>query len=173
MIKPSAQICAAHQELIAAMLDAPSAAAEPAILQTYAEDGWRQLVAALRAWRVGQPVDLTLLDEEDQMIFAGVQYAHAHPDWLPALADEARHDAAQSIARMIFSATWGDHDALELLSSMREAAADLGHTGSTAHALVQIVEGARALPDILADNPAADAGLIEAVLDRLIELEAE
>ncbi len=173
MIKPSAQICAAHQELILAMLAARASAEEPALMQTYAEDGWHQLVAALRAWRAGQPVDVACLDDEDRMILAGLDYAVAHPRWLDTLADEARDEAAAALAQMIFSATWGDHDALDLLSSMREAATDLGQDGSTAHAFVLIVEGARSASEVTAACPQADVGLVVAVLARLDVLERD
>lgn len=171
MTKPSAQVCAAHQALIVAMLSARASVEEPALLQTYEQDGWHQLVAALRAWRAGQPVDAARLDDEDRMILAGLDYAEAHPQWLDTLADEARDEAAAAIAQMIFSATWGDHDALDLLSSMREAATDLGQDGSTAHAFVLIVEGARSATEVTTACPQADVGLVVAVLLRLAELE--
>ncbi len=171
MNKPSAQICAAHQELITALLHAQSEPDEPRILHLYAEDGWTALVAALRDWRAGRSPTPDLLDEEDQAILAGLDYARAHPHWLATLADEARDEAAAAIAQMIFSATWGDHDALELLSSMREAAADLGQAGSTAHGLVAMVEGARDLTEITTACPQADVLLLRAVLARLTVLE--
>lgn len=173
MIKPSAQICAAHHELLSALVLAHSSPDEPEILSTYAEDGWGLLVAALRAWRAGQPVDLARLDEEDQMIFSGVQYALTHPEWLQTLPGDAREEAASAIAQMIFSATWGDHDALDLLSSMREAAADLGQDGSTAHAFVCIVEGARRVSEITVACPQADIALVVAVIEQLTRLEQD
>ncbi len=177
MQKPASQICATHKELITAIVASqqlgqitPDAISQ---IEQYQNNGWAQLAHTLNSWLNGSEPDLARLDEEDQQIILGIQYALTEPEWLDSLHLEAQTEAAAAIAQMIFAATWGDFDALELLSSMREAAEDAGVEQSAAHAFVAMVEGARDLAQLQHDFPNADADLLAAVLNRLVLSEQE
>ncbi|OYY55575.1 MAG: hypothetical protein B7Y53_03625 [Halothiobacillus sp. 28-55-5] len=175
MQKPASQICATHIELITAVADSRRAGeilpAAQTQIEQYQHNGWVQLAHTLTAWMNGAEPDLARLDAEDQHIILGIDYATTQPDWLETLGDEAQTEAAESLAQMIFAATWGDFDALELLSSMREAAEDAGVNQSAAHAFVAMVEGARDIDQLHNKFPMAEQSLLNAVLNQLIEKE--
>ncbi len=175
MQKPASQICATHIELITAVADSRRAGQFHPTAQTqieqYQKNGWVQLAHTLTAWMNGAEPDLARLDAEDQQIIFGIDYATTQPDWLETLSDQAQTEAAESIAQMIFAATWGDFDALELLSSMREAAEDAGVNQSAAHAFVAMVEGERDIHQLHQMFPMAEQSLLNAVLHQLIEKE--
>lgn len=177
MLKPAMQICAVHQELITQIANSRRTGvltdSATTLIEKYENDGWVKLAHVLNAWLNGAEPDLALLDEEDQEIIKGIDYATAHPEWIDSVADEAREEAAQGIAQLIFAATWGDQSALELISNMREAASDVGIKKSAAHAFVAIVEGARDANDIESRFTEADPLLIRAVIARLTALEKE
>ncbi len=177
MQKPASQVCAAHSELITAVV-ASRRAEQPhesaiALIEQYRNDGWVQLAHVLTTWLNGAEPDIARLDAEDQHIVFGIEYATQRPEWLDTLRDEARQEAAQAIAQMIFAATWGDFDALELLSSMREAAEDAGVEQSAAHAFVAMVEGERDLTRLHKKYPNAEGNLLTAVLNQLTQRETE
>lgn len=175
MQKPASQICATHIELIIAIAESQRAGqfspAAQAQIEQYQKNGWVQLAHTLNAWMNGAEPDLARLDAEDQQIIQGIMYATEQPDWLDTLGDAAQTEAAESIAQMIFAATWGDFDALELLSSMREAAEDAGVNQSAAHAFVAMVEGERDLHQLQQKFPMAEPSLLNTVLHLLIEKE--
>lgn len=177
MQEPAIQICAVHQELISTMADFRRSdevsAAATNLIEQYHNDGWIKLAHVLNAWLNGAEPDMALLDEEDQEIIKGIQHATEHPQWLDSLAEKAREEAAQGIAQLIFAATWGDADALDVLSNMREAAHDSGIEHSAAHAFVAIVEGERDASLIERQYTQADPVLIRLVIERLEELEQE
>lgn len=175
MHEPAAQICAAHHELITKVADSrrnneiSNEAKE--IIEQYHNDGWVKLTHVLNTWISGAEPDMALLDEEDREIVRGIERATDHPEWLDSLAEKAREEAAQGIAQLIFAATWGDDSALEVISSMREAAGDMGIEQSAAHAFVAIVEGERDAPSLQEQYPQADPILIRLVVERLAQLE--
>jgi hypothetical protein len=177
MQKPASQICATHIELITAVADSRRAGhLQPAAqsqIEQYQKNGWVQLAHTLTAWMNGAEPDLARLDTEDQHIIFGIDVATTQPDWLETLSDQAQTEAAESLAQMIFAATWGDFDALELLSSMREAAEDAGVNQSAAHAFVAMVEGERDINRLHAAFPHAEQGLLTAVLHQLVQREQE
>lgn len=177
MREPATQICAVHQELIAIVADSRRndelSDATTGIIQQYHNDGWVKLTHVINTWLNGGEPDMALLDEEDQEIIRGIQYATEYPDWLDSLADKAREEAAQGIAQLIFAATWGDPGALDVLSNMREAADDAGVERSAAHAFVAIVEGERDVAHLEQKYPQADPLLIRLVIERLKKLESE
>ena len=177
MQEPAIQICAVHQELIttvaASRRDDRISQATMEMIEQYRNDGWVKLAHVLNTWLNGAEPDMALLDEEDQEIIKGIEHASEYPDWLDSLADKAREEAALGIAQLIFAATWGDHSALDVLSSMREAAHDAGVEGSAAHAFVAIVEGERDAASLEKKHPQADPLLIRQVIERLEMLESE
>ncbi|MGC8697286.1 MAG: hypothetical protein ACP5Q0_02335 [Halothiobacillus sp.] len=177
MQQPASQICAAHIELITAVADSRRAGhlypAAQSQIEQYQNTGWVQLAHTLTAWMNGAEPDLARLDAEDQQIILGIEYATTEPNWLETLSDQAQTEAAQSLAQMIYAATWGDYDALELLSSMREAAEDAGVYQSAAHAFVAMVEGERDNEKLHQQYPKAEQSLINAVLNCLIEKEQD
>lgn len=177
MQKPATQICAAHQELIATVAasrrNGEISEAASVLIEQYHNDGWVKLAHVLNSWLSGAEPDMALLDGEDREIVRGIEQATEHPEWLGSLADEAREEAAQGIAQLIFAATWGDHSALDLISNMREAAEDAGVEHSAAHAFVAIVEGERDAPSVVSKYTQADPILIQLVMERLEVLESE
>ena len=177
MEKVSSQICAAHIELIEQVAGAigerhPAEQAQ-LLIARYREDGWIELARALQGWLEGETPDDGSLDHEDSQIVAGISRAAENPQWLADLAERARAEAAQGIANLIYAGTWGDHDALEVLAHMREAARESGIRQSAADAFIAIVEGERDLERLLADHPQADPALIKAVFEQFQVLEAE
>lgn len=177
MQQPAIQICAAHQELIttvaASRRNGEATEATTGLIEQYHNDGWVKLAHVLNTWLSGAEPDMALLDEEDQEIVRGIQHATEHPEWLDSLASDAREEAAQGIAQLIFAATWGDQSALDVISNMREAAQDAGVERSAAHAFVAIVEGERDASSIERLYPQADPLLIQLVIERLEKLESE
>lgn len=173
----SSQICATHIELIEQMahvLDQrqPVIDVTP-LIDRYRTDGWLDLSRCLTTWLEGIAPDTDELDQEDAQIVAGIQRAMAEPAWLASLADQARQEAANGVATLIFAGTWGDHDALEALSHMREATRESGLENSAADAFIAIVEGERELEKLLADHPQADPDFLRAVFERFRTLEAQ
>jgi len=172
----SSQICAAHIELIAHManaIDQSNHADVVPLIDRYREDGWTDLSHALSAWLEGKEPQTEGLDDEDTQIIAGIQQALAEPAWLDSLADQARQEAAGSIAALIFAGTWGDHDALEALAHMREAAREAGLKHSAAEAFVDIVEGERDVQKLIDQHTEADPELLRAVMAQFNALEEE
>jgi hypothetical protein len=177
MQNPAVQICAVHQELIttvaASLRDGVITETTSGLIEQYHNDGWVKLAHVLNAWLNGAEPDTGLLDEEDQEIVKGIEHVTEHPEWLDSLADNAREEAAQGIAQLIFAATWGDPTALDVISNMREAAHDAGVERSAAHAFVAIVEGERDASTIEQHYPQADPLLVRSVIARLEKLESE
>ncbi len=180
MTHVSSQVAAAHLELIEAMSHAlaphPSDPAARAValatIERYREDGWQHLADALTTRLAAETAedgtpDEAQLDEEDRMILAAIQRAAREPQWLEGVVEQAEIEAAEQIAALILAATWGEHEALEALDQMREAAEAAGMPDSTAHAFVAIVEGERDLNTIVANHANAQAGLIERCLAAL------
>lgn len=174
---PSSQICATHQALISAMVEAlgENADKETAreLITKYREDGWLKLANQLENWLHGAEPSTVNLDEEDRAILQGIKHAQTDPAWLSTLTERARIDAAASIARLIVSATWGDSAALELLSNLREAATEDGLEGSLAHAFVAMVEGERDIDRLTQRFPEAESVLLDTILNQVLQQETE
>lgn len=174
---PSSQICVTHQALIAAMVEAldENSNEETArqLITQYREDGWINLANQLENWLHGAEPSTAALDEEDQQILEGIRHTQADPAWLSTRAGQARIEAAESLARLIVSATWGDPAALELLSNLREAATEDGIEGSLAHAFIAMVEGERDIGQLTQRYPGAESTLLRAIMERVCSLEDE
>ncbi|MFI9652256.1 hypothetical protein [Guyparkeria halopsychrophila] len=180
MTDVSSQVAAAHLELIesvsAALASPDSTTARTAamlVIDSYREDGWNDLAAAIKARLSDSKVDESQLDDEDRMILAAIERAAHDPTWLDSVAEQAEVEAAEQIAALILAATWGEREALAALNEMREAARAAGIEGSTAHAFVALVEGERQLEALLEAHPNAQVGLIERTLAALTQREQE
>ncbi|MDA3878540.1 MAG: hypothetical protein PF483_15850 [Halothiobacillus sp.] len=174
---PSSQICVTHQALIAAMVEAlggnGNEEAARQLITQYREDGWVNLANQLENWLHGAEPSIAALDEEDQQILEGILHTQADPAWLSTLAGQARIEAAEGIAQLIVSATWGDPAALELLSNLREAAMEDRIEGSLAHAFIAMVEGERDIDQLTHRFPGAESALLGTIMQRVCGLEAE
>lgn len=174
---PSNQICVTHQALIAAMAEALGGHGREEDarkhIAKYRNEGWANLANQLENWLHGAEPSIVALDAEDQAIVHGIRCAQTHPDWLPTLTARARIDAAQGIAELIVSATWGDPAALELLSNLREAATEDGIEKSLAHAFIAMVEGERDGARLRQQFPKAESMLLDAILQQVLAREAE
>ena len=175
MSNVSSQVAAAHLEFIEPIAAAlPSATPDRArreaaelMIAHYRETGWRELCDAAEARLRGHQVATSDLDEEDRMILAAIERAAEEPEWLGRVAATAEAEAAEQVAALILAATWGERDALAAINEMRETAQAAGMPGSTAHAFVAMVEGERQLDRLMAANPNAQHGLVEATLAAL------
>lgn len=94
------------------------------ILKASEENGWGNLVAAIRKVLNGQRDSSILksLDEEDQIIVEAILLGIQNPGTLPDPNQEADPTiAAPMLAQLIHGASKGDADALSMLGQMAEA----------------------------------------------------
>ena len=174
------QIAAAHHDLnnlILATQDHPDQLnALARRLDDMHNDGWHALVHTLRL-RFGlpaEPIGTATLDNEDHAILALLDYAQSQPDEFAALAaqsaDANTQHAAHALAALIYAATQGEHEALEALAELHQAA-DTPEALAASAAFIRMIEGERQ-PDVLCrDLPNQQAALIQAVLASLEDLE--
>jgi len=145
------QIVKAHGKLIIAVVQSCQNPAmlpgmEP-ILKASADNGWAELVTAIRAILKGRrdPGLLQGLDEEDSAIVAGILRGLQNPTTLPDPDDSADPaDAGPGFASIIHAASHGDQGALEWMGNMAEqmqqTGGDMAQVGGN---LRRIMDGER------------------------------
>lgn len=117
------------------------------ILKKSADNGWQQLVAAIRKILAGQR-DTALwqaLDDEDQVIIKAILAGIRNPASLPDLNQPTNPTmAAPSFAQLIHATAHGDLQALQLLGAMAEQMSAMGgDMRILAGALRPLVDGER------------------------------
>jgi len=146
------------------------------VLRVSEENGWNDLVAAIRKILNGErelPPLIVNLDEEDSVIVEAILRGIQHPESLPA--PNAQPDpsmAAPGLAAMINASTRGDAQALELLANMAEqmtaAGGDMARLGGI---MRRLVEGERDPEKLTKGMSAQGESLVLGLLEELGKLE--
>jgi len=146
------------------------------ILRVSEENGWTDLVAAIRKVLDGErelPPLIVNLDEEDSVIIEAILQGIQHPETLPD--PNAKPDptlAAPGLAAMITACTHGDAQALELLANMAEqmtsAGGDMARLGGI---MRKLVEGERDPEKLCKGMSAQGESLVLGLLEELGKLE--
>lgn len=146
------------------------------VLRVSAENGWGELVAAIRRILGGERGLnlLASLDEEDSVIVEAILRGIQDPITLPdpsAKADPVL--AAPGLAAMIHASSRGDVQALQLLSGMAEqmtrVGGDMGRMGGL---IRRLVDGERDADKLAKGMSAEGQSLLLAVLEELGKLDA-
>jgi hypothetical protein len=145
-------------------------------LQVSAENGWTDLVHALRLVLAGRrdPDVLIGLDEEDAVIVQAVLRGLQDPSSLPdpaAQPDSAL--AAPGLAAMVYAAARGNSEALQILAAMAEQMSRV--RGDMAHlaGIIRLLVNGERNPDRLCKRMSAQGKqLVLLILDELGRLDA-
>lgn len=173
------QIVKAHAPLILAVVQAcHNADLRPAmdpVLKTSADNGWTELVAAIRAILAGNrdPGLLRGLDEEDSAIVEAILSGLLDPATLPDPDQQPDPAAAgPGIASIIHAASRGDHGALSWLGNMAEqmqqAGGDMAKVGGN---LRRMMDGERNTDLLCQGMGAAGEKLTVDILSELARLQ--
>ena len=175
MSRRSDQIAQSHAPLILAVVQACQnpglrPGLEPA-LKASADNGWQELVRAIRRVLDGErsPALLMALDDEDQAIIETILRGLQDPATLPA--PEATADAtsaAPGLAGIIHAAAHGDHGALEWLGEMAEQMQKTGGDMARVGAILRRIMDGEREPELLCKGMGAAGEKL--VLDILSEL---
>ena len=146
------------------------------ILKQAEENGWTQLVAALRKILAGSRSEALLnsLDDEDRVIVSSVLRGLQNPDTLPDLNKKIDGSmAAPGIAAMIHGARSGNLETLELLGNMAQqmlrAGGDMARLAGIMRPLVQ---GERDSGRLTKGMGSEGEKLVFAILEELAKLDA-
>ena len=147
-----------------------------AVLKTSEDNGWLQLVNAIRRI-LGGSRDMKLLgglDEEDSVIIESILLGLQNPQTLPALdaAPEATH-AAPGLAAMIHAARSGNAQTLSTLADMATTMMQGGGDMARLAAVMRpLIEGERVPEKLCKGMSAHGESLVLAILSELGKLEA-
>ena len=141
------------------------------VLRQSEENGWVQLVAAIRRVLRGTRDSSVLagLDEEDRVIIEAILHGLQNPDTLPDLnaAPDPTH-AAPGLASMVAAARHGNVEALqalaEMATQMRHAGGDMARLAS---ALSQMEQGEDDAEKLMRGMSPAGQKLVETILEEL------
>ncbi len=146
-----------------------------ALLKTSEDNGWLQLVGAIRRILGGvrDMKILTGLDEEDSIIIESILLGLQNPQTLPALdAGPDAAAAAPGLAAMIHSARRGDaqtlHTLADMATTMMAGGGDMAHLAAIMRPLI---EGERAPEKLCKGMTAQGESLVLAILTELGKLE--
>jgi len=147
------------------------------VLKASEENGWHDLVAAIRRVLEGERDPsrlLTGLDEEDSTIVQAILRGLQDPNSLPdPNAEPDPGMAAPGLAAMVQRASRGDTEALQLLAQMAEQMTNVGgDMGRLGGIMRRLVEGERD-PEVLTRGMGAQGEqLVHSILEELGKLEA-
>ena len=147
-----------------------------ALLKTSEDNGWQQLVNAIRRILAGSR-DMKLLgglDEEDSIIIESILLGIQNPQTLPSLdvGPDATH-AAPGLAAMIHAARTGDAQSLSTLADMATTMMQGGGDMARLAAVMRpLIEGERVPEKLCKGMSAQGESLILAILSELGKLEA-
>jgi len=169
------QILATHAELVHAVVRAchnrELISELEHVLKLSAENGWHQLVSAIRKILDGKrSMDLLSgLDEEDRVIAEAILHGLQNPESLPNLENRSDPEhAAPGLAMMIAASRQGNVDALkalaDLASQMRHAGGDMALIAS---ALSQMEQGEMDLEKLSRGMSPEGFKLVEQILEVL------
>ena len=141
------------------------------VLRQSEENGWIQLVAAIRRILRGSRDHSVLagLDEEDRVITEAILHGLQNPDTLPDLnaAPDPNH-AAPGLASMVAASRHGNVEALQALADMatqmRHAGGDMARLAS---ALSQMEQGEDDAEKLMRGMSPAGQKLVETILEEL------
>lgn len=169
------QILAVHatfiHTVVFSLLDASKRPDLETHLNTASNNGWGELVTAIRQIMQGQsdPSILAPLDDEDKVIVVAILRGIQNPESLPKIPEQADPTvAAPAIASLIQGASTGDSNALEMLGSMAGQMANAG--GSMARmgaTLKRLVDGERDIDQLVEGMDQKARLLIESILKDL------
>ncbi|HEB59182.1 MAG TPA: hypothetical protein ENJ01_08170 [Gammaproteobacteria bacterium] len=146
------------------------------ILKQAQDNGWNQLVAAIRRILAGERDEAMLreLDEEDSVIVSAILRGLQNPATLPDLqqgADGAM--AAPGIAAMINGARRGNLETLQLLGAMAQQMLQAGgDMARLAGILRPLVQGERDADKLTEGMSAKGEKLVLAILEELAKLDS-
>lgn len=172
------QILAAHAGLVHAVVQAchnrdllPQL---EQVLKLSEENGWNQLVTAIRRILGGSRDNSVLanLDEEDRVITEAILRGLQNPETLPDInsTPDAEH-AAPGLASMVVAARQGNVEALRALADMatqmRNAGGDMARLAS---ALSQMEQGEADIEKLSRGMSPAGVKLVESIIEELKKL---
>ncbi len=146
------------------------------ILKQAEQNGWLQLVAAIRSILTGKRDTSVLngLDEEDSVIINAILRGLQNPDTLPDLGagvDSAM--AAPGIAAMINGARGGNLETLQLLGNMAQQMLQAGGDMARLAAILRpLVQGERDADKLSEGMGAEGRTLVEAIVTELAKLDS-
>jgi hypothetical protein len=174
------QIVRTHAELIVAVVrachDPQLAPALATPLRVSEQNGWTQLVAAIRRILKGErsPSLLRGLDDEDAAIVTAILRGLQNPATLPSLSASKGDPtlAAPGLAHLIHDAARGDAHALSYLGSlaqqMAEVSGDMARLGGI---IRRLVDGERDPERLIAGMGKEGQDLVLSLLDELGKLD--
>jgi hypothetical protein len=146
-----------------------------AVLKTSEDNGWLQLVGAIRRILGGvrDAKILTGLDEEDSVIIESILLGLQNPQTLPALdAGSDAAAAAPGLAALIHAARSGDAQTLHTLADMATTMmAGGGDMARLAAVMRPLIEGERTPEKLCKGMSAQGESLVLAILTELGKLE--
>ena len=157
--------------VVFSLLDAAKRPELETHLNTAAQNGWDELVTAIRQIMQGNTSASILgpLDEEDKVIVVAILRGLQNPESLPNIPEQADPSAAApGIAALIQGAGTGDVNALEMLGSMAGQMASAG--GSMARmgtSLKLMLDGERDADKLSEGMDESGRVLIESILSDL------
>lgn len=146
------------------------------VLKMSAENGWTQLVNAIRRIIKGDRDSSILkgLDEEDAIIVDAILRGLQDPTSLPDIQQEADPSlAAPMLAQLIYAAGTGDTDALMALGNMAEQMASTrGDLARFSTLIKPMVDGERSVDKLCDKIGPQGESLVVSILDELARLES-
>jgi len=145
------------------------------ILKQAEENGWLQLVAAIRKILAGSRDASVLhgLDDEDRVIVQSILYGLQNPETLPDLGEGVNGAmAAPGIAAMVNGARRGNLETLQLLGTMAQQMLQAGgDMARLAGILRPLVQGERDADKLTSGMGAEGQKLVVAILEELGRLD--
>jgi hypothetical protein len=146
------------------------------ILKQAEQNGWLQLVAAIRKILAGSrdPSVLGGLDDEDAVIVQSILRGLQNPETLPDLTEGVNGAmAAPGIAAMVNGARRGNLETLQLLGSMAQQMLQAGGDMARLAAILRpLVQGERDADKLTAGMSADGRKLVVAILEELALLDS-
>jgi len=174
------QITAFHAPLIVNVVNSVSdTSLRPGVeqvLKASEENGWGNLVAAIRKVLKGQRDSSILkgLDEEDQVIIDAILRGIQDPSTLPDPNQEADPTlAAPMLAQLISGASKGDSNALSMLGQMAEAMSSTqGDLARFSTLIKPLVDGERDVDKLCDKIGPQGESLVVSILNELSKLDS-
>ena len=145
------------------------------ILKQAEQNGWLQLVAAIRRILAGSRDSALLnsLDEEDQVIIGSILRGLQNPETLPDLGEGVSGAmAAPGIAAMVNGARTGNLETLQLLGSMAQQMLQAGGDMARLAAILRpLVQGERDADKLSQGMGVEGQKLVVAILGELAKLD--
>ncbi|HED35768.1 MAG TPA: hypothetical protein ENJ08_16365 [Gammaproteobacteria bacterium] len=146
------------------------------VLKTSAENGWENLVAAIRKVLKGERDSSILngLDEEDQVIIDAILKGIQNPATMPDPNQEADPSkAAPMLAQLIHDASKADTDALSMLGQMAEQMSTTqGDLARFSTLIKPLVDGERDVDKLCDKIGPQGESLVTAILNELGKLDS-